>query len=572
MKKKNKILLLGIFLILLAGHFYKKCINVISHLSPTYDEPVHLIEGYSYLKTGTLRIVHPHDHPMLAKIIAASGLLFLSPSPALMLNHPYWTLYPERYAFSNLTLYYNNHSPEKLLNSGRKVIILFSLLFAFLLFYIVYTTYGITSAVYSILLYTFSSTIIAHSSLVTQDLLVSGFYLLSIFSFYLWIDQVVIRKIEKKKLLYSTLCGISLGLSIVTKYSSLAIILTWGLILIWLIVKKQLSIKKFVTFVFITTIWMLVIIAIVYKIVYFPTFFTAMYEVIKNMQEGRSSFFLGRYSITGFREYFLVAFLIKTECGLLILFFVYTIIVVVKIIKKQPILIESILLLSIFTYFILASMSRMQIGHRHLLPIYPLIFWFTSGILKNKKFIPISLFLLIWYIWSSTKVHPWYLSYFNELVGGTKNGYKYLTDSNIDWGQGLKELGRWIDKHPEIKNGGIYFSYFGVGDPHYYGIKYRPIGFITTLPEKDRSGDDIVKNNFTRIVIAVSVTNLQSTYYVDKTVFNFLKTVEPTTVVAHSIFVYDITENHNLITEFLKLLEKVGYREDIEYIKSKFLS
>ncbi|MCS7151372.1 MAG: hypothetical protein NZ928_03175 [Endomicrobia bacterium] len=80
-----------------------------------------------------------------------------------------------------------------------------------------------------------------------------------------------------------------------------------------------------------------------------------------------------------------------------------------------------------------------------------------------------------------------------------------------------------------------------------------------------------MKNNFDRIILAVSVTNLQSTYYSDKTVFNFLKNLKPVVVCAYSIFVYDLTEDKLAITKFVELLEKLGYYEDVEYIKSKFL-
>ncbi|GHT14958.1 hypothetical protein FACS1894170_12360 [Planctomycetales bacterium] len=44
------------------------------------------------------------------------------------------------------------------------------------------------------------------------------------------------------------------------------------------------------------------------------------------------------------------------------------------------------------------------------------------------------------------------MSYFNELAGGPKNGHKYILDSNIDWGQDVFALKKWIEKHPEAKN------------------------------------------------------------------------------------------------------------------------
>ena len=65
------------------------------------------------------------------------------------------------------------------------------------------------------------------------------------------------------------------------------------------------------------------------------------------------------------------------------------------------------------------------------------------------------------------------MSYFNETVGGPKNGYHYVTDSNADWGQDLKRLHNFLNDHPEI--GLIRVDYFGGGDPaSALGDKYEP--------------------------------------------------------------------------------------------------
>jgi hypothetical protein len=68
---------------------------------------------------------------------------------------------------------------------------------------------------------------------------------------------------------------------------------------------------------------------------------------------------------------------------------------------------------------------------------------------------------------------PDYLTYFNELAGGPSNGWKYLLDSNLDWGQGLKPLARWLQD--QRINEPIYLCYVGRGDPLYEGITYYPV-------------------------------------------------------------------------------------------------
>jgi hypothetical protein len=97
--------------------------------------------------------------------------------------------------------------------------------------------------------------------------------------------------------------------------------------------------------------------------------------------------------------------------------------------------------------------------------------------------------LLIWVIIEPIANYPYYLSYFNQLAGGPKNGYHYATDSNADWGQDLKRLKNWINKYnncaqtisheqcigldilKEAQNKPIEkirLNYFGGGNPKYY--------------------------------------------------------------------------------------------------------
>lgn len=179
--------------------------------------------------------------------------------------------------------------------------------------------------------------------------------------------------------------------------------------------------------------------------------------------------------------------------------------------------------------------------------------------------------MIFWNVVISFRAYPWYISYFNELIGGTKNGWKYFTDSNIDWGQGLKNLGVWVKENDFAKKG-IYLSYFGTGDPEYYGITYKPVGFVSNLKYEERAGKNIVDNKIDRIILAVSITNLQATYYKDKEVFSFLKKIKTySNLRSIYIFVYDLTENKDTLRKFVELLNKLGYNEDVNYITKNFL-
>jgi hypothetical protein len=80
---------------------------------------------------------------------------------------------------------------------------------------------------------------------------------------------------------------------------------------------------------------------------------------------------------------------------------------------------------------------------------------------------------LAWSIVSSLSAYPHSLSYFNELVGGPKNGHWHLANSNTDWGQDLLYLKRWYDEHPQARPLGV--GYDNIIDPRVAGIENAPI-------------------------------------------------------------------------------------------------
>lgn len=128
-------------------------------------------------------------------------------------------------------------------------------------------------------------------------------------------------------------------------------------------------------------------------------------------------------------------------------------------------------------YSYLSITGNLTIGFRHLFPIMPFlyvliakkVFDFSKNIHSKLSRVTFNISLsiiVIWIILIPIIHFPSYLSYFNELVGGPKNGYHYVTDSNTDWGQDLKRLASFLNNHPEI--GKIRVDYFGGASPEYY--------------------------------------------------------------------------------------------------------
>lgn len=155
-----------------------------------------------------------------------------------------------------------------------------------------------------------------------------------------------------------------------------------------------------------------------------------------------------------------------------------------------------------------AFTSRLNIGLRHFMPVIfasvlltaagTQIYW-NKIICKNFKvkyaIIGLSVIMTISVLIS----FPHYLSYYNVLSGGTNDGYKIATDSNYDWGQDIKRLGKWMEENKAEK---IYVDIFSLNGPKYYlGEDYRSFNIkYDNLPP---SGS----------YIAVSAMNYQNNIY-----------------------------------------------------------
>jgi hypothetical protein len=138
-------------------------------------------------------------------------------------------------------------------------------------------------------------------------------------------------------------------------------------------------------------------------------------------------------------------------------------------------------------YWAAAISSHINIGHRHLLPVYPMIFilcgaagrWFDQDECAAamrpslRRRMQLALVALIGVLAVEVTVYyPNYLAYFNGLVRPSQ-AYRHLVDSSLDWGQELPAVAQYLRAH---RSGPAYFSYFGVGRPSYYGVEARIIG------------------------------------------------------------------------------------------------
>lgn len=288
-----------------------------------------------------------------------------------------------------------------------------------------------------------------------------------------------------------------------------------------------------------------------------------MLMVFKRVAGGNGVYYLGQVASKAFLSYFPVVFLLKEPLASLF-FMLFALIFGLTNLGKRAVrafrsgaknawekladfLRTKIVYVSMFLFIVLYSYvsitGNLNIGFRHLFPILPFIYILTAKVVldfvknvNNKKgdmLLDLSfVFLIVFLISSAVFSYPSYTSYFNELAGGSQNGYRFVTDSNADWGQDLKRLKVFLDQHPEI--GRIRVDYFGGGDPAYYlGRKYtawhdysRPI----------ESGWYAISTNF-----------LQGSVYdkakADNESYRWLKNLTPKYQIGASILVYEVDKN-----------------------------
>ncbi len=184
--------------------------------------------------------------------------------------------------------------------------------------------------------------------------------------------------------------------------------------------------------------------------------------------EARSAYLLGEYSNEGWASYFPIAFAIKTPIAIIALTLAGA---AALALRRAPVR-DPVLLTGLITFAIIYAAyiinSHLNIGHRHLLPLYPILFtiasasvgWFTLRIARWAVAATAA-----WLIAANIWICPHYLAYFNEFIGGPARGHLYLADSNIDWGQDLLRL---ADYEKTIPDAGVNLAYFGSALPTDY--------------------------------------------------------------------------------------------------------
>jgi len=188
-----------------------------------------------------------------------------------------------------------------------------------------------------------------------------------------------------------------------------------------------------------------------------------------------------------FYTYFAVTYLLKEPLATVLLCVAGLVILVRR--KSIPVLVKLLLLLTPAVFFVPISLLADDIGIRYLIPTLPFAY-LLGGLALAELFDKgpawgryVGAALCLWLVVEAAGIYPDHLSYFNESAcllespgkigwdGGSRCGGQWLDDSNIDWGQGIKQLHAWLDLHAKGRQ--VRLTYFGSYPPEGYGLNYR---------------------------------------------------------------------------------------------------
>jgi len=550
--------------------------------SLTMDELAHLPAGYSYLTQKDMRL-NP-EHPPLVKDLAALPLIFI-PDIKFPSEVSFWQKDVNgQWDFGRYFLYSIGNPTEKMIFLARLPMILILILLGFYIFKWTRELFGNYSALLALFFFAFSPTLLAHGRLVTTDV-AAAFGV--VFATYYFIKAIKLPSVKN-----ITFAGVAFGIAELLKFSLILLIpffIFLGFISFLVKLRKFSQIVKSVFFVFLIGFILIGVVYYYHTLNYPPEkqlsdtkvylkdtpefiknkilwaaekpilrayahYLTGVAMIFQRVAGGNTTYFLGEVSNLGWWYYFPVVYLIKEPLAFQLLSLAALFYILWLLFKNQfwkntfskslnwlkahfP---EFAMITFIGFYWLVSIKGSLNIGVRHLLPVFPftmiLVAAITIKLLKEpylKYRLIVLIALIMWQVFSVITVYPYFLAYFNELVGGPDNGYKYVVDSNLDWGQDLKRLRKWVDEKFIDK---IYIDYFGGGSPEYtLGKKFIPWR-STENPEK------IPKGNY----LAVSGTLLQggrgkaipglepAGYYL------WLDKYQPVAKIGYSIFVYYI--------------------------------
>lgn len=487
--------------------------------SPAFDESAHLTAGYTYWKFNDYRLQPENGN--LPQRWAGLALLPLAPRLDHADHSEFWRA-ADVWNIGQRLLYETGNPPELMLAAGRGAMVFWGVACGLLVFFWSRRLWGDTGALFSLLLFTGSSTLLAHGPMITSDVVAAFFLLSAPSAFWLYL--------KKSGPCHLGLSLLLTGLAAVAKFSFLLLAPIYVGLMLWHWCSRPTAVGAQVltlriamealraiglaithTLAAVFIVWASfgfryaaeapglppkpdlyipwnellpdqglrreTLIALKqYKLL--PEAYTHGFAYVLRASEARGAFAAGEFSSTGWWWFFPYAFFIKSTLAELAAVAILAAIAIRRWLQGIPIgPLNDLsrfapLLILIVVYGTASITSSLNIGHRHILPLYLPLFIFAGALLRptagqSTKALALALILLTTI--EASSAYPNYLAYFNPLAGPADKRWKHLVDSSLDWGQDLPALAEWLKQNRQASEP-VFLSYFGIADPRHEGI------------------------------------------------------------------------------------------------------
>ena len=468
--------------------------------SVTIDEFVHLPVGLHALYTGDLS--QDPINPPHTRMIAALPALIRPPAFDPQPGTAHWGL-------GYHLMQRNVERYHELFVSARAMIVLLASFLGILVYAWTREMHGWHAALVAVLLFAFTPELLAHGHLVTLDL--AGALGFTATAYATW------RMLRRPTYVAAGIVGVALGTASLLKLSGfvlIAVVLAGVAVRATVARRRRLDVAPLRWLALVAVSFALALIVINAGYLCTGTFaslgeatldpngalaalreaapwlrlplpipFVNGIDMVLNVgKEHEPSYFLaGELSSDGWWYYHLAAFALKTPLPLLLLSLHALGCWASGRTRGEH---EYAVLVPVILVFVSNSLfNSLQIGVRHVLPVYPLLFvaiaprvvgviacWRRPGRARLAALATTG--LLVWLVAGTLAVAPRYLQYFNEVAGGPGGGHRWLIDSNMDWGQDLVRLREYMDREGIDA---VHLAYFGRVSPTVYGIEYHPL-------------------------------------------------------------------------------------------------
>jgi len=498
--------------------------------SVTSDELAHLTGGFTYWQFNDYRI-QPENGNLPQRWAALPAWFEGAKFPALAGND-YWRT-SDAWILGHQFFYETGEDHFPRLMAGRAMIALFSVATGLLVFCWSRRLFGPAGGLVSLVFFAFSPGFLAHGALVTSDVCMAFLFLASVGAYW--------RHLHDSRALWWILSALTFGLACVAKFNAgllLPMMVVMAVVRAWAAAPWRFAGRTFATprgklgalalstfghgLVAVLVIWAcfgfrysafnpLVPAAdhfirpwaatlgnigglhaeIIRQLAaghVLPEAYLYGYSFVIEMSGFRAAFLDGAYSYGGWLRFFPLAFLYKSTLPLLLACLAAGAVAgrrwrrgAAWAAVRDDLYRVTPLLVLFVVYWLVSLATHLNIGHRHILPTYPVLFilvgilgrWLT---LRRPAGALVVALLLGWQVREAVRIYPDYLAYFNPIAGGPANGHRHLVDSSLDWGQDLPGLKTWLTRQTHGER--VYLSYFGSGEPEYYGLRAHRLPFV----------------------------------------------------------------------------------------------